>query len=66
MLGDGVARAEEIDVAMQRATNYPRGPLEWADAAGYPVVGELLAVLDEATGDGRYAPAARFTSGSGP
>ena len=62
-LGDGVATAEDIDVAMQRATNYPRGPLEWAEAAGYPVVGELLAALDEATGDGRYAPAARFASG---
>ena len=56
-LGDGVASAEDIDVAMQRATHYPRGPVEWGREVGYGTVAKLLSALDEESGDGRFAPA---------
>lgn len=56
-LDEGIAGAEEIDVAMRLGTNYPLGPLRWADQAG---LDEVLAVLDglhRETGDDRYRPA---------
>lgn len=56
-LDEGVATAEEIDVALRLGTNYPQGPLRWADEIG---LDEVLAVLDgllEETGDDRYRPA---------
>jgi 3-hydroxybutyryl-CoA dehydrogenase len=56
-LDEGVARAEEIDVAMRLGTNYPLGPLRWADLVG---LDEILAVLEglrRETGDDRYRPA---------
>jgi 3-hydroxybutyryl-CoA dehydrogenase len=56
-LEEGVATAEEIDVAMRLGVNYPQGPLKWADQIG---LNEVLAVLDglrRNTGDDRYRPA---------
>ncbi|MDE0031240.1 MAG: 3-hydroxyacyl-CoA dehydrogenase family protein [Deltaproteobacteria bacterium] len=56
-LDEGVATAEEIDVALRLGTNYPQGPLRWADEVG---LDEVLAVLEgllEETGDDRYRPA---------
>ncbi len=56
-LDEGVATAEEIDVALRLGTNYPQGPLRWADEIG---LDEVLAVLEgllEETGDDRYRPA---------
>jgi len=56
-LEEGVASAEEIDIAMHLGVNYPEGPLRWADEAG---LDEVLAVLDgllHETGDDRYRPA---------
>lgn len=56
-LDEGVARAEEIDVAMKLGVNYPKGPLRWADEIG---LDQVLAVLDglrRETGDDRYRPA---------
>jgi len=56
-LDEGVAQAEEIDVAMRLGVNYPAGPLRWADQIG---LDEVLAVLDglhHETGDDRYRPA---------
>lgn len=56
-LEEGVAGAEEIDVAMRLGVNYPQGPLKWADQIG---LDEILAVLDGLhgeTGDDRYRPA---------
>jgi 3-hydroxybutyryl-CoA dehydrogenase len=56
-LEEGVATAEEIDVAMRLGVNYPQGPLKWADQIG---LDEVLAVLDglrRETGDDRYRPA---------
>ena len=56
-LDEGVAQAEEIDVAMRLGVNYPSGPLRWADQIG---LDEVLAVLDglqQESGDDRYRPA---------
>lgn len=56
-LDEGVARAEEIDVAMRLGTNYPRGPLRWADQVGLDEVLAVLEGLQRETGDERYRPA---------
>ncbi len=56
-LEEGVASAEEIDIAMRLGVNYPQGPLKWADQIG---LDEVLAVLDglqRETGEDRYRPA---------
>lgn len=40
---EGVSSVEEIDNAMRLGTNYPKGPLQWADEIGLDVV---LLILD--------------------
>jgi 3-hydroxybutyryl-CoA dehydrogenase len=42
-LQSGVGTAPDIDTAMRLGFNYPRGPLEWAEAIG---LDHVLAVLD--------------------
>jgi len=42
-LQKGVGSAEDIDTAMRLGFNYPRGPLQWAEAIG---LDHVLAVLD--------------------
>lgn len=56
-LDEGVAQAEEIDLAMRLGTNYPSGPLRWADQAGLDEVLAVLEGLQRETGDDRYRPA---------
>lgn len=56
-LDEGVARAEEIDVAMRLGTNYPLGPLRWADLIGLDEILAVLEGLQRETGDDRYRPA---------
>jgi 3-hydroxybutyryl-CoA dehydrogenase len=60
-LEEGVASRGDIDTAMRLGTNYPRGPLEWADSIGRGTCGKMLMVLNAAAPDGRFAPAAYFT-----
>ncbi len=55
-LDEGVAVAEEIDVALQLGTNYPLGPLRWADQVGLDEVLTVLEGLQRETGDDRYRP----------
>ncbi len=55
-LEEGVASAEEIDVAMRLGVNYPQGPLKWADQIGLNEVLAVLEGLHRATGDDRYRP----------
>ncbi len=59
-LEEGVATREDIDIAMKLGTNYPKGPLAWADEIGPRNVRGLLKALNEAVGDNRYAPAKMF------
>lgn len=56
-LGDDVASREDIDTAMLKGTNYPKGPLAWIDEIGPRSVRGVLKQLNDACGDGRYTPA---------
>jgi 3-hydroxybutyryl-CoA dehydrogenase len=56
-LEEGVAKADEIDVAMKLGVNYPNGPLRWADQIGLDEVVAVLEGLQRETGDDRYRPA---------
>lgn len=51
---EGIGSATEIDLAMQKGVNYPRGPLAWADAIGAARVCEVLANLGAHYGEDRY------------
>ncbi|MGH7797692.1 MAG: 3-hydroxyacyl-CoA dehydrogenase family protein [Candidatus Binatia bacterium] len=56
-LEEGVASADEIDVAMRLGVNYPQGPLRWADQIGLEDVLAVLEGLERETGDDRYRTA---------
>ena len=56
-LDEGIATAEEIDVALRLGTNYPQGPLRWGDEIGLDEVLAVIEGLQEETGDDRYRPA---------
>ncbi len=53
---ENVASPEDIDRAMQLGTNYPKGPLAWADEIGLDMVVMLLECLYEEYGQERYRP----------
>lgn len=55
-LGEGVATAEDIDCAMKYGTNYPQGPLAWADEIGVDEILAVLQSLHDAYGEDRYRP----------
>lgn len=55
-LEEGVASAEEIDIALKLGVNYPQGPLRWADQIGLDEVIAVLEGLQRETGDDRYRP----------
>jgi 3-hydroxybutyryl-CoA dehydrogenase len=56
-LNEGVATAEEIDIAMMKGTNYPMGPLAWADKVGIENVYAVLKGLYRNLGEERCRPA---------
>jgi 3-hydroxybutyryl-CoA dehydrogenase len=58
--GARVATSDDIDIAMQKGTNYPKGPLAWADEIGGRNVRGALRGLNDVVGDGRYEPAKLF------
>jgi len=53
---EGVADPSDIDTAMKLGTNYPHGPLEWADRIGLDLVVGLLQALYDEYGEERYRP----------
>ncbi|MBI5292368.1 MAG: 3-hydroxybutyryl-CoA dehydrogenase [Chloroflexi bacterium] len=55
-LADGIASAADIDTAMKLGANYPRGPLQWADSLGLPVVLAVMRALHADYGEDRYRP----------
>jgi 3-hydroxybutyryl-CoA dehydrogenase len=55
-LRTGLASKEDIERAMIKATNYPRGLLHWADEIGLGEVQSRLLALFELYGDDRYRP----------
>jgi 3-hydroxybutyryl-CoA dehydrogenase len=50
----GVASAQDVDVAMLKGVNYPRGPLRWADEVGVARVRSALVNLAAHYGEDRY------------
>lgn len=52
----GVASAQDLDLAMCAGVNYPCGPLAWADAIGIERVVQALGNLQAAYGEERYRP----------
>ncbi len=56
----GVASTEDVDTAMRLGTNYPRGPLEWAEALGAATVVGVLDRLRAYYGEDRYRVASRL------
>lgn len=55
-LAENVADTETIDQAMKLGTNYPFGPLEWAEKIGLKAVLSILQGLFMEYGDDRYRP----------
>jgi 3-hydroxyacyl-CoA dehydrogenase len=53
-----VASAADIDTAMRLGTNYPLGPLAWADRWGASVIVAVLDAMAAYYGDGRYRASA--------
>jgi len=56
-LGEGVGSARDIDTGIVLGLNYPRGPLEWADALGPRNVLAVLEALCDEYREERYRPA---------
>jgi len=50
------ATAEDVDLAMTKGVNYPRGLLAWADDLGIPTVLARLESLHSEYGEDRYRP----------
>ena len=61
-LSEGVASRGDIDLAMLKGTNYPKGPLAWADEIGPRTVRGLLKALNAVTTDQRYEPSPHFAA----
>lgn len=53
-LTENVANPRDIDTAMKLGTNYPRGPVEWANLIGIRQVVSVLEALRRETGEERY------------
>ena len=54
VLQEGVASAEDIDIAMQLGCNHPMGPLHLGDLIGWDVVLNIMDVLYNETHDPKY------------
>ena len=53
---EGIASAEDIDIAMKLGANHPMGPLALGDLIGLDVVLAILEVMLKETGDPKYKP----------
>lgn len=51
-----IASPEDIDCALRLGLNYPKGPIEFADALGCSTLFDILNRLQALTGDDRYRP----------
>jgi len=50
----GIATAADVDIAMQKGVNYPRGPLRWGDDVGVGRIRDVLVHLAAHYGEDRY------------
>jgi len=55
-----LASKEDIDLAMTKGVNYPKGLLKWADELGLPIVLDILENLYSNYGEDRYRPSVLF------
>jgi 3-hydroxybutyryl-CoA dehydrogenase len=53
-----IASAEDIDLAMTKGVNYPKGLLAWADEVGIATILSRLESLQAEYGEDRYRPSA--------
>jgi 3-hydroxybutyryl-CoA dehydrogenase len=53
-----IASAEDIELAMTKGVNYPKGLLAWADEIGIATVLSRLEALQAEYGEDRYRPSA--------
>jgi hypothetical protein len=53
-LGEKLASAENIDLAMKNGVNYPLGPIEWGEKIGLHNIAQLLEELSTITRNERY------------
>ncbi len=53
-----IATAEDVDLAMTKGVNYPKGLLAWADEIGITTVLQRLESLHSDYGEDRYRPSA--------
>jgi len=56
----GIATPADIDLAMLKGVNYPRGPLAWGDAIGAVRIAGVIGNLAAHYGDGRYRVSPRL------
>lgn len=56
-LMEKVATPQDIDTAMKKGTNYPFGPLEWADRIGLDEIFAIVRGLHRDLAEERYRPA---------
>lgn len=54
----GIASPKDIDLAMTKGVNYPKGLLAWADEIGVRQVHARLETLQQEYGEDRYRPSA--------
>ncbi|PSR32855.1 MAG: 3-hydroxyacyl-CoA dehydrogenase [Sulfobacillus benefaciens] len=57
---EGIANAEDIDIAMRAGAGLPMGPFAWADETGLDVILEQLQQLTRA-GNPNFAPPESLT-----
>jgi len=53
-----IASRDDVDLAMTKGVNYPKGLLAWADEIGIQAVVDRLAALQDEYGEDRYRPSA--------
>jgi 3-hydroxybutyryl-CoA dehydrogenase len=54
VVNQGVCSLQEVDLAMLKGVNYPKGPFAWADEIGVPTVQTVLKNLATHYGEDRY------------
>jgi len=59
-VNQGVATVADVDTAMRKGVNYPKGPLAWADELGIETVQKALTNLDAHYGGDRYRVSPRI------
>ncbi|MGU7770577.1 3-hydroxyacyl-CoA dehydrogenase [Burkholderia sp. MR1-5-21] len=61
-VNQGVCSPADLDLAMEKGVNYPRGPLAWADAIGIARVHRVLSHLAASYGEDRYRVSPRLAA----